>query len=142
MNYRKIYEQFYGGKIVKGYHIHHKDMNHANNDPLNLEALAPDEHAQKHGFLNNFIMAGSTSQDRHAAAMRKPEVRAKLSAAHTGKIRTKEHRANISAGNRTWVRSEETKSKMSEAHRGKKLAPFSKEHRENISKAARNRWKS
>jgi hypothetical protein len=62
MHYRKIYEQHYG-PIPKGHHIHHKDMNHANDDPLNLEALHPDAHAQKHGFLNNFIMAQATATE-------------------------------------------------------------------------------
>lgn len=76
-NYRKIYEQFYGVKIAKGYHIHHKDMNHWNNDPSNLEALTPDEHAQKHGFLNNFIMAQSTALERSHMSRRRPENRAK-----------------------------------------------------------------
>lgn len=74
--YRKIYEQHYG-PIPKGYHIHHKDMNHANDDPLNLEALSPDEHAQKHGFLTNFIMAQSTAVERSHASRRKPENRAR-----------------------------------------------------------------
>jgi len=78
MHYRKIYEQHYGVKIPKGYHVHHKDMNHANDDPLNLEALHPDEHAKKHGFLNNFIMAGANAEERRLAAMRKPEAKQKL----------------------------------------------------------------
>jgi hypothetical protein len=45
-NYRKIYEQYYGVKIPKDHHIHHKDMDHDNNDPLNLECLHKDEHAR------------------------------------------------------------------------------------------------
>ena len=77
-NYRKIYEQHHG-PIPKGFHVHHKDMNHVNDDPLNLEALHPDAHAQKHGFLNNFIMASSTALERSHASRRKPENRAKMS---------------------------------------------------------------
>ena len=45
--YRKIYEEHYGS-IPKGYHIHHIDFNHNNNDPSNLEALTPEEHGKKH----------------------------------------------------------------------------------------------
>jgi len=63
-HYRKLYEQHYGVKIPKGYHVHHKDFNHKNDDPLNLEALPPDVHAQRHGFLNNFIMSQSTAAER------------------------------------------------------------------------------
>ena len=77
-NYRKIYERHYG-PIPKGYHIHHRDMNHENDDPLNLEALDKDVHAQKHGFLNNFIMAQSTALERSHASRRKPENRARMS---------------------------------------------------------------
>lgn len=61
-NYRKIYEQ-HCGPIPKGYHVHHKDFNHNNNNPLNLEALDPDDHAKKHGFLTNFIMAQSKATE-------------------------------------------------------------------------------
>jgi hypothetical protein len=77
-DYRKIYEQYYGVKIPKGYHIHHKDMNHSNDDPLNLEALPKDEHAQKHGFLNNFIMAHSTALERAAVSPKRKEISVKM----------------------------------------------------------------
>ena len=46
-NYRKIYEQHHG-PIPKGYHIHHIDGNHENNDASNLEALPAKEHYDKH----------------------------------------------------------------------------------------------
>jgi hypothetical protein len=62
-NYRKIYEHYYGIRIPKGYHIHHKDMNHGNNDPLNLECLHKDVHAQRHGFLTNFLMAQASASE-------------------------------------------------------------------------------
>lgn len=78
MNYRKIYEQ-HNGPIPKGFHVHHKDMNHANNHPTNLEALSPDEHAKKHGFLNNFIMSQSTASERARKANKKPENRSRMS---------------------------------------------------------------
>ena len=46
--YRRIYEDFYGIKIPKGMHIHHIDGNRDNNDPLNLQMVTPEEHAQIH----------------------------------------------------------------------------------------------
>lgn len=45
--YRKIYEDHYG-PIPKGYHVHHIDGNHENNDPENLMAVTPEEHARLH----------------------------------------------------------------------------------------------
>jgi len=46
--YRKIYEDFHGVKIPKGYHIHHIDGNRSNNHPQNLKMLTPEEHHQLH----------------------------------------------------------------------------------------------
>lgn len=60
--YRRIYEEHYG-PIPKGYHVHHKDFNHNNDNPENLEALLPDDHAMKHGFLSNFIMSQARATD-------------------------------------------------------------------------------
>lgn len=45
--YRKIYKEHYG-EIPEGYHIHHIDFNPLNNDPSNLIAVTPEEHAKIH----------------------------------------------------------------------------------------------
>lgn len=81
--YRKIYESHHG-PIPDGFHIHHKDMVHSNNDPSNLEALHPDDHAQKHGFISNFIMATSTALERSHVSRRTPESRARAAAKSKG----------------------------------------------------------
>lgn len=47
VNYRKIYEDHHG-PIPDGYQIHHIDCNHNNNDPSNLMAVTPEEHARLH----------------------------------------------------------------------------------------------
>src|SRR5215469_4924479 len=36
------------GKIPKGYHIHHIDGNHDNNDITNLQCLSPGDHQRLH----------------------------------------------------------------------------------------------
>lgn len=46
-NYRKIYEQHYG-PIPDKYQIHHIDFNCENNEPSNLIAVTPEEHAKIH----------------------------------------------------------------------------------------------
>jgi hypothetical protein len=47
VNYRKIYESYYG-KIPKGYHIHHIDGNPFNNDISNLQCVSAEEHTKIH----------------------------------------------------------------------------------------------
>jgi hypothetical protein len=89
-NYRKIYEQHHGIKIPKGYHIHHIDGNHNNNEISNLEMLTANEHAQKHGFLNNFIMAQSTACERAIKVLKRKEVREKMSVAMKNSFKHKE----------------------------------------------------
>jgi len=89
MLHRKIYEQNYG-KIPNGWHIHHKDHNHENNDPSNLEALSPDDHAKKHGYLNNFIMAQSTAVERAITKLRQPEIREKMKSSMKSSVKHKE----------------------------------------------------
>lgn len=62
--YRKIYENYYRVKIPKGYHIHHIDGNAENNDPLNLECLSPEDHAQKHEHMRNFVSAAKSASEK------------------------------------------------------------------------------
>lgn len=46
----RVVWEFYNGKIPKGYHIHHKDENTANNDISNLEMLSCSEHLKLHAL--------------------------------------------------------------------------------------------
>jgi len=75
-SYRRIYQLWTGASDdeISGMHIHHKDHDHSNNHPENLELLTPDEHAKKHGFINNFVMAQSRAVERAAH----PEVRKRV----------------------------------------------------------------
>lgn len=66
--YRKIYEEHYKVKIPKGYHIHHKDGNSENNDPLNLECLSIEEHALKHEHMRNFISVSKLASEKGGKA--------------------------------------------------------------------------
>jgi len=47
-NYRKIWEEANNAKIPKGYHIHHIDGNHNNNNPDNLLCVSVQEHFNIH----------------------------------------------------------------------------------------------
>lgn len=66
--YRRIYEEYYKAQIPKGYHIHHIDGNHENNDPLNLECLSPADHAQKHEHMRNFISVSKLASEKGGRA--------------------------------------------------------------------------
>lgn len=47
-HYRDIYEDHYKCCILPGYDVHHKDFNHDNDDPENLELLTRSEHMSEH----------------------------------------------------------------------------------------------
>ena len=66
---------------------------------------------------------------------RTEEQRARISAAVTGRKLSEEQRASHAKKMTGRKASEETKAKMREAAKGKKLPPFSDEHRANLSKA-------
>jgi len=73
--YRKIYESFYG-PVPEGYHIHHKDFDPNNNDPKNLIAVSPQEHAKIHlnaghswAINGKFIQGASDAGKRGGKAM-------------------------------------------------------------------------
>jgi hypothetical protein len=77
-SYRKIYEEHHNIKIPKGMHIHHIDGNRNNNDISNLEMLTPDEHAQRHGYISNFIMAQDKAMKIAIEKLKTPEIREKM----------------------------------------------------------------
>lgn len=46
--HRKVWEEYYGQKIPKGYVIHHKDENPKNNSIENLQLMTVEEHIKHH----------------------------------------------------------------------------------------------
>lgn len=100
-SYRKIYEEFHEIKIPKGMHIHHIDGNKNNNDISNLELLTPDEHAQKHGYLNNWIMAQDRASKLGIEKLKSTEIRKKMS---ESMINSDRHKLAIEKRNKneTW----------------------------------------
>lgn len=77
-NYRKIFEDHHQVKIPKGWHIHHIDGNRHNNEITNLEMLSPDEHAQKHGYISNWVMAQDRASKMAIEKLKTPEMRKKM----------------------------------------------------------------
>ena len=53
-DYRKIYERHHQASLIEGVDIHHIDGDHANNDPLNLQAVTLEEHYNIHKSQNDF----------------------------------------------------------------------------------------
>jgi len=61
MNYRKLYEKYFGIKIPPEFDIHHIDFNHENNNIENLILLPKSLHQRIHkSFLFN---GGTNTQD-------------------------------------------------------------------------------
>ena len=48
-----VWEKYYGKKVPKGYHIHHKDENKTNNDINNLELMTASDHMKLHMSKRN-----------------------------------------------------------------------------------------
>lgn len=78
----------------------------------------------------------------HAAAMARPDVRARISASKRGKSKrpvSDSHRKALSRSQMGKVLSEETKAKLSAANIGKKRGPHSEETRRRISESQKGR---
>lgn len=73
--HRKIYEQHYGA-IPDGYHIHHKDGVHANNDVNNLQCVTPQEHYDIHKAQGDYGACWALMVTGHISVT--PEERAML----------------------------------------------------------------
>lgn len=75
--HRFSYER-YIGPIPEGFHVHHIDHDRGNNDPSNLIALSPDDHAALHGWVN-----GKAPEYIAKAIQRMNHARKSASAWHT-----------------------------------------------------------
>ncbi len=117
----KIWNKYHADDPIlhgTGYVIHHKDHNHFNNAPDNLEKMTVSAHARYH-------MKGTPKSE---------EMKRNMSKSMKGIPKSEEHKRKMSESrlgkNKGIPRSEETKRKISESMRGKSL---SEEHKRKIS---------
>lgn len=94
--HRRIYEQHYG-PIPKGYHIHHKDGNHSNNHPSNLECLTGKEHFERHLEQGDYGACWALMVMGHVRLT--PEERSEISRKQL-QYQWREHREKMLAGRR------------------------------------------
>ena len=124
--HRKIYEQHYGA-IPDGYHIHHKDGVHANNDVNNLQCVTAQEHYNIHKAQGDYGACWALMVTGHISVT--PEERAMLV--------SKQQKELVKQGKHPWMkredgtslsydRREETSQIVSEAQ--KKLVESGKHH--------------
>lgn len=66
--HREVYKDHHG-PIPDGWHVHHVDGDHSNNDPDNLEALPGKEHLELHGM--EWSEERLEAQRKHLAEIRK-----------------------------------------------------------------------
>ena len=112
-----------------GYVIHHKDHDHSNNSPHNLEKMTVSAH-------NSYHKKGRIAPNKGRRMSKVQKL--KISAALTGRRHSEEHRRRIGAaikGVRKGISiSEEHRRKISAGCMGKKLGKkFSEEHRRKLS---------
>lgn len=94
-NYRKIYEK-YNREIPPGYHIHHKDGNHANNDINNLQCVTAQEHYDIHKTQGDYGACWALMVTGHISIT--PEERAMLV--------SKQQTEMVKQGKHPWMRRE------------------------------------
>ena len=107
------------------------------NDPKNLN-IAPVANSTLGVILSESTRAKMSSAKK--GKVYSAEARANMSLARKGIALSSEHRAKLSAAFKGRVYSAEARAKMSAAHKGKKRAPFTQEHRKNMSAASIARW--
>lgn len=62
MNYRKYYEEMTGVQVLKGYEIHHIDLDRNNNNIKNLVMLPEDLHKSYHIALRKLEYIGNVKK--------------------------------------------------------------------------------
>lgn len=94
--YRRIYEENFG-PIPKGYHIHHKDGNHSNNNPTNLMCVTAQEHFRIHYDQKDYGACWSMLRTGHVSIT--PEER--------GMLVSKQQKALVEQGKHPWQKRED-----------------------------------
>lgn len=91
--YRSIYTRHFG-PIPKGYHIHHIDGNHENNDPNNLACVTAQEHFDAHWKMGDYGSCWALHVTGHVDLT--PEERSDLV--------SKQQKALVEKGAHPWLR--------------------------------------
>jgi len=130
--HRRVWMDFWQELIPKGFDIHHKDHNHKNNDPLNLELMTHEDHTKYHwskdggekGRKISKSNKGKTPWNKGLSAT--AEACQHQSDSHKGqtpwnkgKTHSEEAKRKISAAGMGRICSDETKAKMSKARKGR-----------------------
>ena len=148
INYRKIWEEYHNQKIPKGYHIHHIDGNHENNDPTNLICVSPEEHWQIHKdqgdpvavhgkFIQGAGKAGEIGGTWERTEPMPEEQRRKIGESNKRAIKEKYNGIHWRTGA---VDSEETRLKKSIATKGENNPMYGKTHsEESVQQISENR---
>lgn len=142
--YRKIWKEYHNQDIPKGWHIHHIDGNHNNNNPENLMCVSPHVHWCIH-FLQGDPIA------LKGKFIQKAEEMGKLGGQKSTYTRNLKHkkilqdliRKNILSKNiksfKGKKHTEKTKEILASYRRGKKM---SEETKKKISEAIKNKYKN
>lgn len=70
-NTHKLVNEHFNGELSQGYIVHHRDHNHFNNDPSNLEVMSRNEHDLHHGKYRGFPNDDPEFQKKRLEGVRK-----------------------------------------------------------------------
>jgi hypothetical protein len=143
-NHRKIWEEHNRQVIPRGYHIHHIDGNHTNNDPTNLVCVSPEEHFNIHlkqgdilcirgKFIQGASEAGKKGGKiggRKTKGKNKITDPARWEKAYKTRCKTIETKYGGIEPQTGMLKSTEFRKKISDATRGEKNPMFGKKHTE------------
>jgi hypothetical protein len=119
-DYRKLWGDTNKLKIPKGWHIHHIDGNHSNNDPTNLNCVSPTMHWWAHWLRGDPVKIGEHFIQAANKAARKGGL------ANKGKSKSLEHKNKISKTITIHGQSEEIRKRKSLSMSGKNNPRFGK----------------
>lgn len=149
--YRKIFEEYYGIKIPKDYHIHHIDGNRNNNNPENLQMLSPEEHFKVHLDQNDPVckhgkfISGASDAGKIGGKSRSD--RKRKASANNLKINRRPDLGGKSSvesrkKQKTFFFSEEYQDSLHKKMKKEMLGPWSDEHIQRMSKLGKSKGKS
>lgn len=105
-------------EVPEGYDIHHKDFNHYNDNPENLQLLTHGEHTRLHARLRTHSEKSRQKISKSNLGRKVWNTGTNLSGMKN-KHHSEESKLKSSKSNKGQKRTEEAKIKMSEAHKGK-----------------------
>jgi hypothetical protein len=148
--YRKIYEDFHGVKIPKGYHIHHIDGDRSNNHPQNLKMLTPEEHYEIHlqqsdsvAYRGKFIQGAGCAGKIGGAVRSERKLKACSENLKRGRRADLGAQASVESRrkSKTFFFSDEYQKSLQSKMKDEEIGPYSQSHRKAMREMGKSKGK-